>query len=371
MKISTRWLKDLVAHNLSPSELADALTMVGFEVEDIIHFDPEFKGILIGEVLDVGPHPDADKLRLCRVNTGSETPLQIICGAPNVAAGQKVAVAVPGSRLPGDLVIKPVKLRGVMSQGMICSEKELGIGDDQSGIMVLDSREIPGQPFGSDTVSTDTVLDLFITPNRPDCLSHIGIAREVSVITGESLRKPAVNSVERSESAESTIRINVKDPKGCPRYSARIVREIRLEPSPRWLRERLASLGVRSINNVVDVTNLVLLETGHPLHAFDLGRIQGNEIIVRKATEGETFTTLDGVDRNLTPQDLLICDHERPVALAGIMGGANSEVGEKTRDILLESAYFDPVTIRQTSKRLGLSTEASQRFERGADPNGT
>lgn len=370
MKISLQWLKDFLPLDFSPAELADRLTMIGFEVEDVISGKTVPKGVVVGKVERAEKHPDADKLTVCDVQVGSEI-LQIVCGAPNVSKGQLVPVATVGTELSVDFKIKPVKLRGVESNGMICSERELGLGDSHEGILVLDPEDWePGQPFQPDAES-DTVLDLSISPNRPDCLSHIGIARELGVVMGQAVRMPDDSLKEKGGPASESCSIEIADPEACPRYSARLIRNVRIAPSPDWLRRRLETVGIRSINNVVDITNFVLMETGHPLHAFDYDLLAGQKIVVRKARKDENFTTLDGQARALTPDDLLIADSEKGVALAGVMGGENSEVSDRTRNILLESAYFDPLTIRKTSKRLGLSTEASQRFERGCDPNGT
>jgi phenylalanyl-tRNA synthetase beta chain len=370
MKISLQWLKTFLSLDFTSTELSDRLTLIGFEVEEVIGGRSVPDGIVVGEVKRAKKHPDADKLTVCDVAVGSET-LQIVCGAPNVAEGQLVPVAAVGTRLSGDFEIKPVKLRGVASNGMICSEREIGLSDAHDGIMVLDPNQYQsGQPFRP-SLESDVVYDLSITPNRPDCLSHIGIARELGVVTGQTIALPDAALTEKDEPAEKFCAIEIRDPKACPRYSGRVIRNVTIASSPKWLKERLETVGIRSINNVVDITNLVLMETGHPLHAFDYNQLAGHQIIVRKARKGEKFTTLDGRSHTLTKDDLLIADAEKGVALAGVMGGENSEVSNRTRNILLESAYFNPMTIRKTAKRLGLSTEASQRFERGCDPNGT
>ena len=370
MRISLNWLQKYISVQSDPTELANQLTLAGLEVEEIIETGDRFTHVVIGKVLQKEKHPNADKLSICQVDTGKET-LQIVCGAPNVEKGQIVPVAIVGAELPGGFSIKPVKLRGVDSCGMICSSRELGIDSHHEGILVLDENAgSPGDPYTSGKLS-DTILNINVTPNRPDCLSHIGIAREVSVIEKTSVRIPDISIPKSDRPASDAISIEIKDPVGCPRYVTRVIENVRIGPSPEWLKTALESVGVRSINNVVDVTNFVLMETGHPLHAFDYQTIAKQRIIVRKAHKNETFITLDDMKRSLTEEDLLICDGERPVALAGIMGGLNSEVTDATQTILLEAAYFDPMTIRRTARRLGMSTEASQRFERGADPENT
>jgi phenylalanyl-tRNA synthetase beta chain len=369
MKISINWLKQYIPVTLSAEKLAEALTMSGLEVEEIRAIEPPFRGVVIGRVKDVKKHPNADTLSVCSVDVGDEV-LSIICGAPNVKSGQIVPVAKIGARLTGNRVIRKANLRGVSSHGMICSSKELGIGEDHEGILVLDKGEI-GEPFTSDALPPDTILDVNITPNRPDCMSHLGVAREVGVITDQSVDRPQVSFPESGPPVEEDLALEILDTRACPRYTARVIRDITVGPSPQWLRDTLESVGVRSINNVVDVTNFVMMETGHPLHAFDYDLVQGKKIIVRKAKDGEEFTTLDHQIRSLEAGDLLIADAERGIALAGVMGGLNSEVSDTTQTVILESAYFDPRTIRSTAHRLGLSSDASQRFERGADPGNT
>ncbi|NQT26357.1 phenylalanine--tRNA ligase subunit beta [candidate division KSB1 bacterium] len=370
MKISLNWLKTFLTLDFKPADLANRLTMIGFEVEDVIDGKTIPEGIVVGKVVRAEKHPNADKLTICDVALGTEK-LQIVCGAPNVAEGQLVPIATVGTRLSEDFEIKPVKLRGFESNGMICSERELGLSDAHDGIMVLDPAEYQsGQSF-KPSIQSDTVFDLSITPNRPDCLSHIGIARELGILTDQVITLPDATLTEDEQPANKFCTIEIHDPEACPRYSARVIRNVKIAPSPKWLQDRLDAVGIRAINNVVDITNLILMETGHPLHAFDYDQLAGQKIIVRKAQKGEKFTTLDGQSHTLTADDLLIADSEKGIALAGIMGGENSEVSDQTRNILLESAYFAPMTIRKTAKRLELSTEASQRFERGCDPNGT
>jgi len=371
MKIGLNWLKDYIAFDYTVEELANSLTMVGLEVEDIQQGQSDFQDVVVGKVTRVEKHSSTDTLSVCQVDIG-KTILTVICGAPNVSENQLVPVAKVGAILSEGVRIESKSIRGVQSEGMICSERELGISDHHDGILVLDKKDYTvGELFFPQAGQNDSALNINVTPNRPDCLSHIGVAREVGVILGEAFSKPEVVVKESTESIDDCISIEILDSVGCPRYSARVVYDVTVGPSPEWLKHRLESVGVRSINNVVDVTNYVLMETGQPLHGFDNDLIQGQKIIVRKAKPGEIFTTLDGENRSLMSEDLLICDGERPVALAGVMGGLNSEVSDHTQRILLESAYFDPMTIRRTAKRLGMSTEASQRFERGTDPNNT
>ena len=370
MKISYNWLQDYVDLKTKPQDLANQLSLSGLEVEEIIEKTLDYPGVVVGRVLSVEDHPNADKLKICKVDTGKKQS-SIICGAPNVAKGQTVPVALVGAVLPTGLKIKKVKIRDVLSEGMICSEAELGLSDNSEGIWVLDDSLKIGEPLHKALqFKSDYIFDLAVTPNRPDCLSHIGIAREVAALTQQKLRRPKVQLNEAKESASSQIKIQIETPKGCPRYSARVLKNVTVGDSPRWLVDRLEGVGLRSINNIVDVTNYVLMETGHPLHAFDLGLIEGKKIIVRESGDGEKFTTLDDQERSLKKGTVLICDAKKPVAIGGIMGGQNSEVNLETKNILLESAYFQPESIQISARYLGLSTEASQRFERGADPNG-
>ena len=368
MKVTYNWLKELTNTSLTVEEIAERLTMLGLEVEGIYPTVPELEGVVIGEVLDVQPVRDSDYLKVCRVNLGAEQ-LQIICGAPNVASGQKVPVAVDGARLPGGMTIQTKKIRGIVSQGMICSEAELGLSDDAEGIMVLDDSMPVGESLKAYLGKKDFVIELSVTPNRPDCLGAIGVARELALSEGKSVLSP-LDKIALPETKNEPVRVDISAPERCPRYTARLIRNVKIGPSPRWLVDRLRAIGLRSINNVVDVTNYVMMETGQPLHAFDYDRLQGGAIVVRTAEAGETFVTLDGKEHKLQSGDLLICDAERPVALAGIMGGENSEVSQGTTHILLESAYFAPAGIRKTARQLGISTESSRRFERGVDPNG-
>ncbi len=377
MLVSFRWLKDYVDIDLSPSEVADLLTMKGLEVETVHKREPEFTDVVSVKISSIKPHPKADKLSLCEVAAGRVT-YSVVCGAPNIRVGDMVPLAKVGARLPGGLTIRKAEIRGVVSEGMLCSEKELGIGEDETGVMILSREGTPGAAVqimpGADLADAldlkDDVLEIGITPNRSDCLSILGVAREIAAVTGRSVRFPDVTVAEEGEDIASLTSVEIADPDLCPRYSARIIQDVAIGPSPLWMRQRLESAGVRAINGVVDVTNFVMMEMGQPLHAFDYHLLAEGRIVVRRARKDELFTSLDGKERTLRDDTLMICDGARPVAIGGIMGGLNSEVTEETRTVLLESAYFNPTSIRKTSRMLGISTDASFRFERGIDPEG-
>ena len=370
MKVSYNWLKDYVDFDLSPQALAEKLTMSGLEVEEIISTLPKFKGVIVGKVLEVEKHPNADQLSICQVDTGSEQ-LKVICGAPNVAKDQMVPFAPVGTMLPNGIKIKKAKIRGVESFGMICSEEELGLSEKSDGIWELPANfDLGADLYIQLHAAQDYVFDVSITPNRPDAMSMIGIAREVAAILNTEYRKPVISKVEVSDRAADIIQIEVHSKDGCPRYAARVIKDVKIGPSPKWMADRLTAGGIRPINTIVDITNYVLLELGQPLHAFDLSKLSGSRIVVRYSAKNEKFTTLDEKDRIMPPETVMICDAEQAVAIGGIMGGLNSEVSEQTVDVLLESAYFNPIRIGASSKKLGLSSEASQRFERGIDPNG-
>ena len=369
MKISRQWLREYVEFDLADEQLAERLTLTGTEITGVISLNPGLDGVVVGKVLTKQKHPQADRLSVCRVDVGREE-LDIICGAPNVEAGQKVPVALVGSVLPGDFRIESRAIRGVQSQGMICSEKELNISEEAAGIMVLDDGAPVGKPLQEFLSLDDVILDADLTPNRPDCFSMLGIAREVAAITGQPLQLPVITPPPKAPDTSRKVPVTLHDPQACPRYSAQLIGGIKIGPSPSWLARRLMAAGVRSINNVVDITNYVMLEMGQPLHAFDYDLLRGGKIQVRRSCAGEKFVTLDEKQHTLNDEMLLICDEERPVALAGIMGGLESEVRPETVNILLESAYFEPTVIRRGSKTLNISTESSQRFERGVDPNG-
>ncbi len=369
MKISINWLKEFVDFSHTPQELADELTALGLEATvDQPAYD--FSGVVVGQVLEAAGLPDSDHLSLCSVTTGDE-PVEIVCGAPNVAAGQLVAVARIGAKLPGGLKIKKSKIRGQVSQGMICAEDELGLSDNHSGIMVLADDATVGEDFKKYLRRTaDVTIDLDLTPNRGDCLSHLGVARDLAAKFDVPLRLPVVKIKESDTSVNELAQVTVSSAEGCHRYAARVITGIQVGPSPAWLSSRLEAVGVRSINNVVDASNYVLMEMGHPLHIFDYDNLAGHKIDVYFAQPGELFTTLDSVKRELDDFHLMIADGNGPIALAGVMGGLNSEVTNTTTNVLIESAYFAPSMIRKSAKSFDLSTEASTRFERDTDIDG-
>ena len=366
MIVTSNWLKDFVDFDLSPEELSHRLTMVGLEIDAMEKLGEGLDSVIVARLASVEPHPEADRLTLCQVETGSET-VQVVCGATNHRSGDLVALAQVGSVLPGDFKIKKSKIRGVESQGMLCSEKELHLAEESAGIMILPPGLTLGQPVFAALGLKDVRLELGLTPNRADCLSVIGVAREVAAMVGQKVHLPSSPLLELGRAMADETSVTIEQPAMCPRYAARLIKGVKIGHSPEWLVRRLEAVGTRSISNVVDVTNYVLLELGHPLHAFDFNLLHGRRIVVKEAQPGTSFTTLDSQVRLLQAGDLVICDAEGPVALAGIMGGENSEIGPQTVDILLESAYFDPMTIRRTSKRLGIHSESSHRFERGAD----
>ncbi|MBF0529443.1 MAG: phenylalanine--tRNA ligase subunit beta [Deltaproteobacteria bacterium] len=369
MRISYNWLGDYVdLSGVSPGDLADRLTMVGLELEELTDRYKYLNQVVSARITAITEVPGSDHLKICQVDTGAQI-FQVVCGAPNTDIGMISALALVGGELPGGRAVGEVEIRGVRSQGMLCSAAELGLGQDSSGIIVLPPATALGQSLRSVLEIDDWAMELGVTPNRPDCLSVMGIAREVSGILGQPLKYPTIDLLESQEKTQNFTSVQILSPHHCPRYTARLIRNIKIGPSPYWLVDRLTATGVRSINNIVDVTNYVMMEMGQPLHAFDFNRLEEHRIVVRTADEGERFVTLDGVERILGPETLMICDGRQPVALAGIMGGLNSEIVPETTDVLLESAYFNPVSIRRTSKRLGLSTESSYRFERGIDPN--
>ena len=369
MKISFNWLREYVDCPLSPEELAERLTMNGIEVEAVTRLAPELKGIVVGKVLSVEPHPRADRLSICRVSDGARE-FGIVCGAKNVKAGDAAPLARVGVTLPNGTTIRQATLRGIVSEGMLCSERELGLGEDAEGIMILPPRSTPGQELSGALRLNDCILDVNVMPNRPDCLSVIGVAREAAAILKKPLILPRYRLKENGTRASSHVSVSVEDGALCPRYCARVVGNVTVGPSPFWLRNRLGAVGVRTVNLIVDVTNYALMERGQPLHAFDLGKVQGGQIIVRRARRGEKIVTIDGRERELDEEMLVIADSKAALAVAGIMGGLRSEVGKETREILLESAYFRPQSIRRTSQRLNLSSESSYRFERGVDYHG-
>lgn len=372
MKISLNWLKDYInLDGLTVEEIVSNLTMCGLEVEDFTDQSKIYENFVIGYVKEKEKHPNADKLSLCKVTDGTND-FQVVCGAPNVAAGQTVVFAKEGAVVPkGGFKIGKAKIRGVESFGMICAEDELGLSDDHAGIMVLDESYKLGKSFSEAFGLNDVVLEIGITPNRPDALSHIGVARDLAAIFNRELKIPEIKLTETSAPVENEAAIEIIDTVNCPRYSAVVVKDITIKESPEWLKTRLKAIGQRPINNIVDITNYIMQEVGQPLHAFDLDKVGGKKIVVRKAGNDNKFTTLDSKERKIDPNSLMICDGDKPVALAGVMGGENSEISNKTTNVLIESAYFNPSSVRKTSKQLGLSTDASYRFERGIDPNNT
>jgi phenylalanyl-tRNA synthetase beta chain len=379
MRISLSWLSRYVDVSISSEELAQRLTNVGFEVEKIEYLGAEFNNFVVGEVVSVQRHPNADKLSLCLVQTHqNSSPVQIVCGAPNVLPRQKVAVGLVGATVPKNqhdpdgkpFTLSKVKIRGEESNGMICSEYELGIGPDRNGIMILNEAAEIGTPLSEYLGIDDTVFEVAVTPNRSDCLSHIGIAREVSSLLKKKLRLPTIGKTKR-EGKTKKFSVSVDNRNDCPRYSAQLITGVTVAPSPHWLQALLQAVGIRPINNLVDITNFVMYECGQPLHAFDFDSLEGSKIVVRNSRAGEKLTTLDGNDRALNQSMLVICDSQKPIALAGIMGGKDSAISGSTRAVLLESACFSPKNIRASARFLGMTTDASYRFERGTDPNGT
>jgi len=366
MRFSMNWLRQWVPTELDASAVADRLTAAGLEVDEMAIIGEHLNGVVVGEITRCEPHPNADRLQVCEVEYGAGAPVTIVCGAPNARAGMKAPLATPGARLPNGMVIKKARLRGVESSGMLCSAPELGLGDDASGLLELPDTLESGQALGEALGLPDHAIEIDLTPNRADCLSLRGIARELAAIEGLECREPSIEPV--GAQSERRIEIELLSPADCPRYVGRVIEGI--DPTaatPAWMVERLERSGLRSRGPVVDVTNYVLLELGQPMHAFDLDRLSGG-IRVRRAQAGEAFALLDGQQIEPDEDMLLICDHAGPIALAGIMGGQESAVGDKTRDILLESAWFNPASIIGKGRRLGLSTDSSFRFERGVDP---
>ena len=370
MRISLNWLKEYVdLKGIPVSEIVHELTMSGLEVEDYTDQSELYKNIFVGEVKEVQKHPNADKLSVCKVFNGKEE-LQVICGAPNVEAGQKVVFATVGSVVPnGKIELKKAKIRGVESHGMICAEDELLLSENHTGIMVLDSKLNPGAEISNALGLDDVIMEIGVTPNRPDALSHIGVARDIAAIFNKELKYPILNYKETDEDINSIASVEIQDSTNCPRYAAKVVKDVQILESPDWLKKKIIQIGLRPINNIVDVTNFILHELGQPLHAFDLDLLAGQKIIVKSTTKEKKFTTLDSKERILPADTLMICDGDREVAIAGVMGGENSEITQSSKNILIESAYFNPSSIRKTSKKLQLSSDSSYRFERGTDFN--
>ena len=370
MKVSLSRLKEYVALEWNADRLADGLTMAGLEVDSIFDRYAYLKDVMVAQVLEVRQHPNADKLKVCKVTTGGEQ-YSVVCGAPNVEEGMLTALALPGLVLPDGRRLTDTVIRGEASQGMLCSEAELELGPGEAGILSLPEDLPTGMPLTDALNLSDIVLDIDLTPNRPDCLSMIGVAREAAAIQSGQVRYPDTQLTDNSQAIADVTSVTIEDPDLCPRYTARLIEGVTIGPSPAWLQDRLRSVGMRPINNVVDITNFVMMELGQPLHAFDFDRLADHRIVVRRALEGETFITLDNKERRLDSEMLMICDGEKPVGIGGVMGGLNSEVETSTKRVLLESACFNPISIRRTAKKLNLNSEASHRFERGVDPGGT
>lgn len=371
MLISNEWLKEYVTIDDSVSNLAERITRTGIEVDDLIDYTKDIKNLVVGFVKSKEKHPDADKLNVCQVDIGEDEPVQIVCGAPNVDAGQYVIVAKAGGRLPGGIKIKRAKLRGERSEGMICSLQEIGISSNyipksfESGIYVFSEAQVPGTDALQALYLDDQVMEFDLTPNRADALSMIGTAYEVAALYNTKMTKPDTTSNELELSANDELTVTIENEDKVPYYSARVVHDVTIEPSPIWMQARLIKAGIRPINNVVDISNYVLLEYGQPLHMFDQDAIGSQQIVVRQANEGEKMTTLDDTERELLTSDIVITNGQTPIALAGVMGGDFSEVKEQTSNIVIEGAIFDPVSIRHTSRRLNLRSESSSRFEKG------
>ncbi|MGX8689786.1 MAG: phenylalanine--tRNA ligase subunit beta, partial [Bacteroidaceae bacterium] len=382
MNVSYKWLKEYVDFDLTPDEVAAALTSVGLEVdgvEEVQSVKGGLKDIVVGEVLTCVEHPNSDHLHVTTVNQGSGDPVQIVCGAPNVAAGQKVVVATIGAKIyEGDecFTIKPSKLRGVESFGMLCSQKELGLGDDHSGIMVLPADAIPGTPAAEYFhLESDFVIEVDITPNHSDACSHWGVARDFYAWLLQNGYKTALHRPDcdgfKVDNRDLKIDIDVQNTEACPRYAGVSIKDITVKESPDWLKNRLTAIGLHSINNIVDITNYILFAYGQPLHSFDADKIKGGKVVVKTMPEGTPFVTLDGIERKLSERDLMICNTSEPMCMGGVFGGLDSGISDSTKNVFLESAYFHPTWIRKSARRHQLSTDASFRFERGIDPNGT
>ncbi len=374
MKISLNWLNqyvDISAFLKKPESLSELLTGVGLEVEGIENRAEQFNHVVVGQILKKEAHPNADKLTFCQVSTGQGIVHQIVCGARNHNEGDRVVLALPGAVLPGEFKIKKSKIRGIESAGMMCSESELRISEESDGIMILPKEAPIGKPFGEYARLNDIIFELKVTPNRADCLSHLGLAREIAVLTDQKVKYPSIDFSPVSNSSQEAIRLEVKDTERCPRYCGRYIKGVKVGKSPDWLKLALESVGFNSINTVVDVTNFVMLELGQPLHAFDVRYLSKNRITVDAAKKAEKFVSLDGTEFELTGEELMIRDGEKAVALAGVVGGMNSGVREDTTDLFIESAYFLPTVVRKSSRLHGIQTDSAYRFSRGVDPQGT
>lgn len=363
MKILLSWLKDYIEIDESPEKIAEALMMAGLEVEEIIQPGKGLKNVIVGQIISKEKHPNADKLSLCSVEVGHQAPLQIVCGASNMKTGDKVPVALVGAKLPTGFEISPAKIRGIESFGMMCSKAELGLAHESSGLLILNPNAKIGQDIVTVLGMDDVVFDISITPNRGDALSHLGIARELSAIFNIPLLRNELEDEEGSGNIGELTSVEIIDDTLCPRYGARVIKNITVKDSPDWMSERLEKIGIRAINNIVDITNYIMLDIGHPMHAFDYDKLAENRIIVRPANKGETITTLDEQNLKLKVTDIVIADAEKPVALAGVMGGLDSSVTENTKNVLLEAATFEPTCIRKTAKSFAMMSESSYRFE--------
>jgi len=369
MKVSLNWLKEFVDIDMPPDKLGDALTMAGLEVEDIERKGQKLNEFVVGKILDIKPHSNSDRLSVCEVDAGAKR-LSVVCGANNMKIGDFSPLALPGTKLADGTKIRESRIRGVASQGVLLAEDEMGLTNDHTGIMILKNNLRPGRPFSDVMDLEDWIFNINLTPNRVDCSSIVGVAREIGALTKKKIRLSEINITWGDRPINDLASITVLDSTGCPRYSAGLVENVNIAQSPFWMRYRLHSCGIRPISNVVDITNYILLELGQPLHAFDYHILSGKKIVVKRAEKGQSFTTLDNQIRELDDSTLMICDGEQTVAIAGIMGGLHSEITEKTRSVLIESAYFNPTMIRRSSKKISLSTEASYRFERGIDIEG-
>ena len=369
MKISLNWIRKYIPDLQIDSfeKLKEDMIESGLDIESIENESVKFNNFIVAEVIETAKHPNADKLTVCKVDTGNNI-LSVVCGAPNVEKGQKVCLALEGAIVPnGGFEIKKSKLRGEPSEGMICAEDELGLSDDHSGIMVLNRDAKTGQKFSDYIGANDYLIEIGITPNRGDLFSHIGIAREIAAIFEKKITLPEIKIKESSERSEDYIKIKIENTDFCKRFTGRVVKNVKIKESPQWLKKALIGIGLRPRNNIVDITNYVMMETGQPLHAFDYDKIRKKEIIVKTANEGDNFITFDSKERILNDKSLMVCDGEGYSAIAGIMGGELSEITDSTKNVFIESAYFDSVCVRKNSKKLGLQTDASQRFERGID----
>jgi len=366
MHLSLNWLKEYVKFKQAPEKVAEIFTLGGFEVEKVVKWGQGLEQIVIGQIKTIISHAEANKLSVCKVDVGRKQPLTIVCGAKNVKPEHKVPVALIGTTLPNGMKIERRRIRGIDSEGMLCAEDELKLGEDHSGILILDKSLKIGQKLGKATGLEDIVLDLSLTPNRPDTYSVIGLARELAALSDQKFIQKKVTVPESKKlNVKKLLSVRVQDNNLCPKYTVRVVKNVKVKSSPQWLQARLIVAGIKPINNIVDITNYVMLEYGQPLHAFDYTKVQGKNIIVRKAGSDKSFITLDGIERQLTPDMLMIADSKQPIAIAGVMGGDNSEISKQTKDIVIESAVFKPISVRKTRQRLGLVTEASTRFEKG------